>query len=274
MASGQQERIRERIAIGRRRIVNILQRHGVATMRMLEQKISDAGPNPQRVDPHILTQARNELTNLKHLVTRKIRRTQWHYLASTDPEFVEQRFNELLPLHAQTEDRSFTDRMGDTAEIAVLKAMQNARANFFGHFTDLNAHDDDQRYTKHDPDFFSGNPIRGGKLDYILVHPKAGGMGIEVKNTREWIYPDKDIVTELLRKCIQIDVVPVLIARRIHYSTFTILNTCGGVIHQFYNQLYPRANAVLAEQVRDKTKLGYSDVRPGNEPDLECLIFS
>ena len=55
-------------------------------------------------------------------------------------------------------------------------------------------------------------------------------MGIEIKNTREWIYPDKDIVTQLLRKCVQIDVVPVLISRRIHYTAFTVLNACGGIV--------------------------------------------
>jgi hypothetical protein len=98
-------------------------------------------------------------------------------------------------------------------------------------------------------------------------------MGIEIKNTREWVYPDKDIVTQLLRKCVQIDVVPVLMARRIHYTTFTILNACGAVIHQFYNQMYPSADAALAEQVKNKLLLGYSDVRTGNEPDARLLKF-
>lgn len=273
MESDQRDRIRQRIAIGERRIRNILRSHGVATMRMLEQKISDAGPNPQRIDPHLLTQARTNLTGQGILATRVGNRAQWHYLNSSDKEFVERRFADLTAIHAQTENRAFTDRMGDTAEIAVMKAMQRSRMSFFGHFADLHEHDDGERYLKHDPDFFSGVAIQGGKLDYILVHPQAGGMGIEVKNTREWVYPDKDIVTQLLRKCIQIDVVPVLIARRIHYSTFTILNSCGGIIHQMYNQLYPFADAALAEQVRDKTKLGYFDVRVGNEPDARLLKF-
>lgn len=163
--------------------------------------------------------------------------------------------------------------MGDTAEIAVLKAMQQNHLSFVGHFSDLNKHGDDRPYMKHDPDFFSGVAIEGGKLDYILVHPNAGGMGIEIKNTREWVYPDKDIVTQLLRKCVQIDVVPVLMARRIHYTAFTILNACGAVIHQFYNQMYPSADTALAEKVRDKHMLGYFDVRTGNTPDARLLKF-
>ena len=273
MHSDQRQRIQDRIQLGERRIINILRKHGVATMRILEQKISDAGPNPQRVDPHLLTKARIALANKGILQTRLNNENQWHFLVESDHSFVDQRFDVLTALHAQTEVRSFTDRLGDTAEIAVLRAMQQNHLNFFGHFTDLHQHGDDRRYTKHDPDFFSGVAIEGGKLDYILVHPIAGGMGIEIKNTREWVYPDKDIVTQLLRKCVQINVVPVLMARRIHYTTFTILNACGAIIHQFYNQMYPSADEQLAEQVRNKFMLGYSDVRTGNEPDARLLKF-
>lgn len=96
---------------------------------------------------------------------------------------------------------------------------------------------------------------------------------LKSKSIREWIYPDKDIVTQLLRKCVQINVVPILIARRIHYTAFTVLNECGAVVHQVYNQLYPASEAALAEQVRDKNRLGYSDVRVGNEPDARLLRF-
>ncbi len=93
---------------------------------------SDAGPNPQRVDPHLLTKARIALANKGILHTTLSNRNQWHYLADSDRDFVNQRFLELTALHAQTEIRSFTDRMGDTAEIAVLKAMQQNNLNFFG----------------------------------------------------------------------------------------------------------------------------------------------
>src|ERR1035438_2956144 len=142
--NGQQQRIQARTALGAKRIVNILRKHGIATMRMLEQKISDAGPNPQRVDPHILTKSRIALSNKNVLLTRLSAGNQWHYLAESDATFVEQRFHELTAIHAQTEVRSFTDRMGDTAEIAVLRAMQLNNLQFVGHFSDLDQHDDDR----------------------------------------------------------------------------------------------------------------------------------
>ncbi|KAA6460176.1 hypothetical protein DYQ86_14100 [Acidobacteria bacterium AB60] len=64
--------------------MNILRKHGVATMRMLEQKISDAGPNPQRIDPHILTKSRVELFEKQILQTTKVGNTQWHRLAESE----------------------------------------------------------------------------------------------------------------------------------------------------------------------------------------------
>lgn len=273
MNIGQKIRVEERMILGARRIVNILRKHGIATMRMLEQKISDAGPTPQRIDPHILTKSRIELVNHGYLQVRAAGNTQWYSLSKTDPEIVERRFQELSGIQRQTERRNFTDRMGDTAEIAVMKGMQANKLPFVGHFTDLDKHGDELRYVKHDPDFFSGKPIIGGKLDFILFNPNAGALGIEIKNIREWIYPEKQLVKDLLSKCLDIDVVPVLIARRIHYTTFSILNACGAIVHQFYNQRYPNSEAELAALVSHKDRLGYFDVRVGNEPDDRMIKF-
>ncbi len=47
----------ERLDIARRRLLNILRAHTIALGRTLEQKIADAGPYNQRIDPHVLTQA-------------------------------------------------------------------------------------------------------------------------------------------------------------------------------------------------------------------------
>lgn len=64
----------QRIALGKRRMANILRKHAVSTMRTLEQKISDAGPLNQRVDPHLLTEARDQLQNQAKLIPFAARR--------------------------------------------------------------------------------------------------------------------------------------------------------------------------------------------------------
>ncbi len=111
------------------------------------------------------------------------------------------------------------------------------------------------------------------KLDFMVIG--GGGVigGIEVKNTRPWVYPDSDDVIDFLRKCCAVDVVPILIARRIHYSTFSVLSPCGVIVHQTFNQRYPRADEHLAQLARDKDLLGYHDIRVGNEPDARLVKF-
>ena len=120
----------------------------------------------------------------------------------------------------------------------------------------------------------SGRQIPSGKtLDFLVHHPQAGYAGLEIKNIREWLYPDRSEIREMLFKCCSLDVVPVLIARRIHYSTFSVLNPCGVIIHQTFNQVYPKSGKELADKVKDRTLLGYHDVRVGNEPDARLTGF-
>lgn len=170
----------ERVAIGQRRIRNILTAHVVAPMRTLEQKISDAGPGGQRV---AVPQGRTAFI------------PQWAF----DPK----------PW--------------------ALRLRRNS--------------------------------------------PRAGFAGIEAKNIREWLYPQREEIRDLLRQAIHVDAVPVLIGRRIHYSTFTVLRHCGLLLHQGYNQLFPTADADLARLAADKRLLGYHDVRVGNQPDPRLRRF-
>lgn len=87
------------------------------------------------------------------------------------------------------------------------------------------------------------------------------------------MYPHVREIRELLVKCIALDAVPVLIARRIHFSTFVVYSKCGVIVHQTYNQLMPTSDAVLAGELRDKTLLGYHDIRLGNQPDARLVKF-
>lgn len=262
--------------IALKRIRNILARYTVATMRMLEQKISDAGPFNQRIDPHILTEARNALSQKGVIQTRHLSSLPWYYLANVDQALLTKRLHELDALHRQTAKKDFSNLLGQALEIATFKALKGqTELVFFGNYPDLDAHEDNKMYRKEEPpSSLSGNQIPGGKqLDFLVHHKTAGYAGLEMKNIREWIYPDRDEIRELLAKCCALDVVPVLIARRIHFSTFSVLNPCGVLMHQTYNQLYPNSEKALAEKVSDKNLLGYHDVRVGNDPDDRLITF-
>jgi hypothetical protein len=56
-------------------------------MRILEQKICDSGPFNQRIDPHILTEVRNNLLE-KDVIRRINISAPWYHLASADDKLL------------------------------------------------------------------------------------------------------------------------------------------------------------------------------------------
>jgi hypothetical protein len=111
------------------------------------------------------------------------------------------------------------------------------------------------------------------RLDFLVRHSTAGWGAVEVKNIREWLYPDRPEIRALLRKAIAFDAVPVLIARRVPYVTFLLLRRCGVVIHQTYNQCFPDSGRELGEKAAHKRLLGFHDIRFGNQPDARLTKF-
>jgi len=260
--------------IGERRLPKVLTQHIVANMRTLEQKISDSGPGHMRVDPHVLTEVRNYLVKKGDLVEVQHVGTSWYHLPDADPQILQDRLDVLSSLFQRARD--ITLIIGQALEIAAFRALSaQTTLPFLGHFKDLDAHDDSTRYSKLEPpSFLSGKTTPSGKqLDFILQLDKAGFVGLELKNVREWYYPARPQVREFLLKCCALDVVPVLIVRRSHISLFNVLNPCGVIIHETYNQLYPETARDLATQVKQKDLLGYHDVKVGNTPDQRLTNF-
>lgn len=266
---------REREAVAEKRLHSILARHGVANSRTLEQKISDAGPFNQRIDPHILTPVRNRLVKAGNLV-KFHNGTNWYHLPDTPDDYVQERLAAQLPIYQSLNQGTVSLRLGQSLEIATYRSLQAANdAEFYGRFTNLDAHDDSTLYVKEEPPNYVGNRSISGKrnLDFLIRHADAGYLGIECKNIREWLYPNRSEIIETLGKCVELDCVPVIIARRVPFVTFKVLIKCGVIIYQHYNQILPDADFSLADQARDKTLLGYHDIRLGNQPDERLLKF-
>lgn len=249
--------------------MRLLARHAIAPLRTIEQKIADAGPYNQRIDPHLITEAKKELLAAGAILQKLVNNVPWFYLPSTPKETLEARTTELALIHAALAQTSFGKRAGQTLEIAVYRSLlDQERLRPFGHFSNLDVHPDDQLYIKTQPPSRIGrNSIEPSSLDFIVFLPDDGMAGIEVKNIRQWIYPNRSEVKDLLWKSYELELVPVLIARRIHYSTFSALNHCGLLIHQTYNQRYPASDEELANRAKHKDLLGYHDIRTGNTPD-------
>ena len=259
--------------LAKKRILSILRKHGIATSRTLEQKISDAGPTNQRIDPHVLTPVRNQLIEEGEVI-KITRQTPWYHLKDTPEYIVENRMAEQLPIHQQY--GQIGSRVGQCLEIAIYRALlEQDELEYLGRFKNLDEHDDDRLYSKEEPpQSLSGRSLDGDeRLDFLVRHQQAGWAGIEVKNVREWLYPNRREIADLLHKAVTLDIVPVLIARRIPFVTFKVLSPCGVLFHETYNQLLPEADRELAESARDKNLLGYHDIRTGNQPDARLLKF-
>lgn len=265
-----------RLELAKLRLQRILSSHGIATARTLENKISDGGPYNQRIDPHILTTARNELVTAGTIVRTVQANVPWYSLRSANPAFVQERFGTQLPIHQRLTQHAFTTRLGQTLEIAASRALSAIeKGEYYGIFADLTQHDDSAPYSKIEPPSQIGNRVLPGarKLDFIFRHDSAGYLGIECKNVREWIYPNREELKDLIQKCLYLDCVPVLIARRIPFVTFKVFSPCGVIFHENYNQFFPYADTELAELARAKDNLGYHDLRIGNDPDARLRKF-
>lgn len=264
-----------RLILAQKRIQSILARHGIANHRTLEQKISDAGPFNQRINPHVLATAFEVLRRDGELLDHQRANGSWLYLPTTPSAVVEARLAEQTPIWAAIQKQALTMRIGQALEIAVYRSLLTQSAlGYIGGYADLDDHDDATLYSKEDPSLINGRSFPQKKrVDFVVAYDAARWAVLEVKNTREWLYPSHSDVRELLAKALAVDAVPVLIGRRIPFVTFRVLSPCGLVIHQTYNQRYPNADANIAAQARDKNLLGYHDIRLGNDPDDRLIKF-
>ena len=264
----------DRNELAQHRLRKVLKANTVCSGRTLEQKISDAGPSPMRIDPHVLTTARKGLETLGEIAPVTLDNMRWYYLRTTSDAAVQTKLDVLRPLHRDLQEGGFLKRMGQTLEIATYRALlAQPHLRTLGAYLDIGAHDDATLYSKEEPPARISGRTCSGRLDFIVVTETGQFAGIEIKNAREWMYPDRDEVRQLIKKCVDLDIVPVLIARRIPFVTFKLLTACGAIVHQTYNQLFPATDSALAARASNKLMFGYHDVRLGNDPDARLKRF-
>ena len=229
------------------------------------------------MEPHILTNARERLRQSGDVMTRA-GNPPWYYLAATPEDVVDRRYREQVAVHGRLSRGRVPQRIGQCLEIAVYRVLSAMDSEYLGRFDDLDLASERRRkvlYRKVEPPLHIGNRRIGGdrRLDFMLRHDDAGWAGIEVKNVREWLYPGRVEIRDLLSKAVALDCVPVLVARRYPYVTFKVLTTCGVVVHQTYNQRFHVVDEHIAEKAKDKTLLGYHDIRVGDAPDSRLKTF-
>ncbi len=246
-------------------------------MRILEHEISDTGGQP--LEPRILGMARKTLVRDGELVEIvHANDPTWFHLPDAPPMDVQARLATLAPVLRELSLSRVSRRRGQCLELAIYRALgAQPDARYFGRFPDFDPSVSKRknRYRKEEPPSHIGNRATpgAGPLDFIYLHRTAGFAGVEAKNVREWIYPGADEVKGLLVKCVALDCVPVLVARRLPRATFEVLGECGVILHQTLNQLYHVTDKELADRAKRQDLLGFDDIQVGDEPDARLLSF-
>jgi hypothetical protein len=219
----------ERLALARRRILSVLKAQRVCSGRTLENKIADAGPTNMRIDPHVITNALRQAGRDGQVRVMRRQTAHWYTLPSLPEPEINSRLAELEPIQRAFAEGGFVTRVGQALEIAIYRSLASNNAlDLLGGFLDLAKHGDDVLYRKEEPpSLWRGNSYLRGKLDFIVIgkHTAIAG-GVEVKNIREWIYPDRQEVKDFLKKCCALDLVPILIGR---HTTTRLLVPRGGM---------------------------------------------
>ena len=270
-----------RIAVAKTRVQSILDRERVSHQKTLEQKISDQGPMGMRVDPHLVGLAIMDLLELNRLKTVHHKETgnhPWYANILTPQPVIDERLKVLAPLYQSTLG-SFSNLVGDALEIVTEKCLAavqtgSGRYAYQGHFMLDQPKDKHGRYAKTQPPKSINSSQTNKEADFLQFGYESGAVCIECKNYREWIYPHNPVVKELIVKSVELECIPLLVARRIHYTTRENLFKPAGILfHETLYQYYPLDFDELTQKVKDKTLLGFSDVRATQDPDKRTVEF-
>ncbi len=198
---------------------------------------------------------------------------------NTPQPAIEVRLNELAPLYAGITASTFGNLTGDALEIMVFRCLDDAsnanpRYPYQGYFHLDKPKNEHGRFQKVQPPKTVSSRTTIKEADFLQFGYAKGALCIECKNYREWIYPEHEIIKELIIKATDLDLIPVLIARRLHYTTRTNFFEPAGIIaHESYFQYYPSDKAELAERVRHKRSLGFTDVLATEDPHPRTRKF-
>jgi hypothetical protein len=158
---------RQRFELAQKRIRSVLRTHIIANHRTLEQKISDAGPFNQRINPHVLATAFEIMKRTGELRNHSHDNGAWLYLADTSTATRDQRLAEQLVVWNELQKEKLSKRIGQALEIAVFRSLlAQSNLDHVGGFLDLDDHDDTQLYSKDDPSLIRPMRLRGTEMPH------------------------------------------------------------------------------------------------------------
>jgi hypothetical protein len=267
-----------RIKTAETKILRVLRQQTVCHQKELERRVCEVGfrfyplaPQAERPEPVHLVEARKRLSkrDLIDLQARTVRGNKYffYHLADADPAAVRLALDAKLRATQAFELAHSSKAYSGYATEHMLWRSMGAAENWF--------------VMPHEP----GRDIRaldgktsdvGVDLAGVELETRVRAV-VEVKNIREWVYPDGPVVWTLLSAAAQLDAVPVLIASRIAEPTFLFMLALGGYAVPMLNVYLDQAvltDPPIAGQLRAGIDLlGYKDVK-FVDPELPVERFT
>ncbi len=221
----------------------MLQTRIAANIRQLEAKISESGPAHLRPEPHLLTDAMDNL-RISHRIRvikpageERRAETRFYTLAKYHPQPAKNRVHELLVPYRIY--RSLADMESHCSRVLEDIVRQS--------FTAAGGYK------------YLGKGEKTSPLDGVYGLGSES-IGVEVKNVREWIYPTSGEVWIMVKKCLQINAVPLLVTRKTSYIARQTLDALGIMYFEVFRQVFSQHVAHYLRDIQHTDILGYKDV--------------
>lgn len=237
-----------------RRLNSLLQTHSVCSTREMEARLSDFGikTNP-RADPHHLTTARHNL-NLQIVSSSPV---PLYALPNIEVDSVRDIISRKEHLHTAFNNFTRDELCGDIAEKVIFTCME-ASQNLSLHRHELGHVSRIGNNTTSNPlDTYSFLPFLHSSGTY-----KVAVIGIEVKNIREWIYPDSVEIWKALKACLDLNCIPIIINRSFHFTSFPFFRDIGVLGHETNKQYFAYDLRKNSDFQAIKDELYFRDIVP------------
>lgn len=259
------------LLVAKRRVVRNLDRLGAASQRTLESKISESGRGLKPA-PHLVYYAiRSLLDDGTVAAVHNGNPCKLYALADqANSDLVSSTLSQRLALErlwrkTVTKTSHAKSAIGKHGEQMLLKAFVDASffaAPSWGNVTLVN-----------NTPIPSNTPGIAGSVDGVVIPnnltPAEGTAIVEIKNTREWIYPASAELWDIIRNGFAVNAVPIIAARKIYATTFTyVLSRIGGLGLQTHNQLVPPHLSTSLQACKGRLGLGFKDILFVDSPPL------
>lgn len=273
--------------------MSILDKRRITYSSHLEIKISEAGPNYMRAEPHIINTALKSLLAEGLIKTYELENkgdsTKLYIpdnFGSAGDISRAKHFNEWRKLHSNIAQRS--EYCGHVLEKVIYDAvLETNKYHVLGSGPSYNNEGKLFKATNSEILTYQGNNIykanKGSGFDLFLIHKGSNiPIGVEAKNIREWIYPASVEVWRTIARGCTLNCLPVLVARKISFIAKAGFFANFGMLgydsnFQFFdNSVQRNTNYKFKKNVMQKDHLGFADIKlikPKDRPPDYIINF-